>query len=159
MAVNLLDIAPLEVTTEEVDIRGTKLVLRGITNLEMAVLYKRFPVFAKQVQGDTRRLELLALPMLNPGQAAELARLTIAPEDELSCSIEMRPAMIAAALGELGNEEIEAAVSARLTQEEQLAVLAVVLRLTRPKPEDAGPLAPGVDQAAAGASETSSPQP
>lgn len=155
----LLDIAPPEVTQEEVDIRGTKLVLRGITNLEMARLYKRFPVFAKQISGETRRRELLAIPTLTAGQAAELARLAIAPEDDLSCSLEMRPAMIAAGLGELGNEEVEAGVSERLSEAEQLTILAVVLRLTRPQAEDAGPLAPGAAPQGAGASETSSPRP
>jgi hypothetical protein len=138
MPVSLLDIAPPEVVAEEVDIRGTKLRVRGITNLEMATIYKRFPVFAKMVAGDARRLELLAILTLTPGQAAELARLTVAPEDELSCNIEIAPAMIAAGLDELGSEEIEAGISQRLSKEEQRTVLAVVMRLTR-APDQAAP--------------------
>src|SRR5438105_4445478 len=70
--VRLLDIAPPEVTKEEVDIRGTKLVLRGITNPEMARLYKRFPVFARQIAGEARRQELLAMPTPTATQAAEI---------------------------------------------------------------------------------------
>lgn len=158
MPISLLDIAPPEVATEEIDIRGTKLVLRGITNLEMAALYRRFPIFAKQVAGDARHKALLALPMLTTLQEAELARLAVSPEDDLACTIEMRPALIAAGLGGLGNKEVEMAVSERLSNEEQLAVLAVVTRLTNPKAaEDAGPLAAGAGQPGAGESETNSP--
>jgi hypothetical protein len=132
MPVSLLDIAPPEVASEKVDIRGTKLSVRAISNLEMAVLYKRFPVFAKQVASDARRLELLAIPKLTEGQAAELDRLTVLPEDGLACDAEMRPVMIAASLGELGNEKFEAGVSERLSKEEQSGVLSVVMRLTYP---------------------------
>jgi hypothetical protein len=158
MPVSLLDIAPPEVTKEEVDIRGTKLVLRGITNIEMAVLLKRFPLLAKQIAGEARRNDLLAIPTLTAGQAAELARLTIEPEEELFLGIETAPALIVAGLGEIGNAEFEAGVNERLSQEEQIALLAVVMRLTVPKkPEDAGPLAPGAGKAeSAVASGTSS---
>lgn len=158
MPVSLLDIAPPEVTTEEIDIRGKKLALRGITNLELAVLLKRFPLLAKQIAGEARRKALLAIETLTANQAAELARLTIEPEDELLLGIETAPAWIAAGLGEIGNEEIEAGVPARLSQEEQLACLAVVLRLTAPKKvEDAGPLASAGQPGAGGKSETNSP--
>jgi hypothetical protein len=184
MPVSLLDIAPPEV------IRGTKLIVRGITNLELAILYKRFPVFAKQVATQERRTELLALPALTAGQAAELERLTIAPEDDLSTNAEIAPLIIAAGLGKLGDEKYEAAVSVNLSKAEQRTVQSIVMRLTSDRKvpstvkefegalrnlgfsdeqariiaasgfkEGAGPLAPGVDQAAAGASETSSPQP
>lgn len=147
MPVGLLDIAPPEVTQEEIDIRGTKLVLRGITNLEMAALYKRFPLLAKQAAGAKRHDELVAMETLTAGQAAELARLTIAPEDELLLGMETMPALIAAGLGQIGNAEIEAGACERLSQEERLAVLAVVTRLTFPKREEtAGPLAPGAGQ-------------
>ncbi len=96
------------------------------------MLYRRFPIFAKQVATDARRVELLALPTLTAGQAAELARLEIAPEESLACDIEMRPVIIATGLGELGNEDFETGVSKRLSEEEQKAVAAVVMRLSNP---------------------------
>src|SRR5689334_17806046 len=112
MLVGLLDIAPPEVVTEEVEIRGKRLALRGITNLEMAQLFKRFPLLAKQIAGNRRREELLAIQALTAGQAAELAQLTIEPDDALIEEIEARPAFIAAGLGKIGNEEFEAGVKA-----------------------------------------------
>lgn len=141
--VSLLDIAPPEVTREEIDIRGTKLALRGITNLEQAKLFKRFPLFAKRVASDARRRELLAVPQLTATQAAELARLTIEPEEELLLGIEIAPALIAAGLGQIGDKATEDLVDERLTQQEQLACLDIVMRLTAPGKEETGPLVPG----------------
>jgi hypothetical protein len=157
MPVSLLDIAPPEVTTEEVDIRGTKLVVRGVSNLEYAALLKRFPVLAKSVAGDTRRLTLLAKEKLSAGEALELARLIQEPEDEMFAGMESAPALIAAGLGHPGDAAYEAGVMERLSDAERDQILAVIMRLTvPPKAEDVGPLAPGAGQAAPAASETSS---
>lgn len=125
---SLLDIAPI---TETVEIRGTKLVLHGIINRDMAALMRRFPLLAKQAS---------AMPALNG-------------EDALVASFEMMPAFIAAGLGQLGNDEIEAAVEERLSSAEMLSVLAVVMRLTNPG-QQIVPLAgaagdPGLDQSGA----------
>jgi hypothetical protein len=158
MRVNLLDIAPPEVTEEEVDIRGDKILVRGLRNLDYMALLKRFPVLAKTVAGSARRLALLAKEKLSPGEALELAGLIQEPEDEMFSGMESEPALIAAGLGHPGDAAYEAGVMERLSTAERATILDVIVRLTRPPAEDAGPLATGapVDPAA---TETNLPQP
>jgi hypothetical protein len=112
---SLLDIAAPEITAEEVDIRGTKLTVRGLKAQETAALLKRFPIMAKQA-----------------------AKLEVDKGDALVNNLEATPAIIAAGLGKLGDAGTEALVEERLTTEEKILVLAVVTRLTG---EEAGPLA------------------
>ena len=112
---SLLDIAPI---TETVDIRGSTLVLHGITNSDMAVLMRRFPLFGRQSSG-----------------------MPTDPDEAMVIGIEMMPALIAAGLGQLGNPEIEAAVDQRLSSTEMIEVLGVVMRLTNPGQEISRPLA------------------
>src|SRR5690348_17219564 len=103
MPVSILDIAPPDILKEEVDIRGKPLEVRGVTNPEMMALLKRFPVLRKKMASEERVNELLAMPSLTAGQAAELARLTVDPDDALLATLESAPAFIAASQGQIGN--------------------------------------------------------
>lgn len=135
---SLLDIAPPEISAEEIDIRGTKLAVRALGARDIATLFKRFPVMARQA-----------------------AKAEVDPGDALISSIEAAPAIIAAALDCLGDAATEELVEKRLSAEEKRDVLAVVMRLTGP---DSDPLALPVGNAAGPAGpgkepDTSSPSP
>ena len=105
----LLDIAPPEIAAERINIRGTELELRGIRNREWAALLRRFPELRKQAAG-------LAIP----------------EEDMAVASIEIMPAVIAAGLGNTGDEKTEALIAERLTDAEQAEVFGAIMRLTNP---------------------------
>lgn len=124
---SLLDIAPPELSAEEVDIRGAKLRVRGVTGEEWAALYARFPIL-KNVMG---------------GRAVNVPLL-----DQLRA----QAALIAASLDKMGDAEIERAVLDRLTVGDQQVVLETIGRLSLPgavfgplldEPAEAGDAAPG----------------
>ena len=105
----LLDIAPPEVVSERVNIRGTELEVRGIRNREWAALLKRFPELRKQAAG-----------------------LAVSEEDMAAVSIELMPAVIVAGIIDAEHVITEAAVAERLTDAEQAEVFSVIMRLTNP---------------------------
>lgn len=108
---SVLDIAPPELTAEEVEIRRgdeiTKLKVGGIPNDGWAALYARFPAMRALVAG---RAEETPPPELFAAQAA----------------------LIAAGLGSLGNPEIERGVMHRLTADEQNSIVQTIVRLSMP---------------------------
>lgn len=104
---SLLDIAPPELSAEEVDIRGTKISVRGVTAEEWAQLYARFP----------------ALKSIMGGRAADGSQLD---------QVRGEAALIAAGLGKMGNAEIERAVLDRLTAADKRVVLETIGRLSLP---------------------------
>ena len=121
---SLLDIAPVEIASEVVSIRGTELTLRGLSALEIAKLLRRF-----------EDLRLSAAGRL------------VDEADMLCTGLEASPAIIAAGLGNGGSIEIEKEVSDRLTPDEQKLCIDVIMRLTNP-PEPAGPSVPSAKMAA-----------
>lgn len=130
---SLLDIAPPEIAAERVNIRGSELEVRGIRNREWAALLRRFPELRKQAAG-----------------------ITVPEEDMAVASIEIMPAVIAAGLGNTGDEKTEALIAERLSDAEQAEVFGVIMRLTNPP----APLAesPAVVGQAGGKAATTSPR-
>lgn len=125
---SLLDIAPPEIVSERVTIRGTEIEIRGIRNRGWAVLMRRFPVLRQQMAGTT------------------------IPDDELAvASMEVMPAVIAAGLVEKVAEED---IADRLTDAEQSELFAAIMRLTNPPAPLAESPAPEAGQAGNGAAAT-----
>jgi hypothetical protein len=104
---SLVDIAPPELTAEEIDIRGTKLKVQGISGEGWMTLYARHPVMRALVAGRTEGLS-----------AAD--------------TFASQAALIAAGLGQLGDENTERLVMDRLTTEEQRQVVETIVRLSMP---------------------------
>lgn len=92
----ILDIAPPEIVTERIEIRGGTIEVRALRQRELAALRFRFGAVDEQT------------------------------------ALDAVAATIAAALGQLGNKEIEKAVYDNLTDEELAEVWNVVMRLTSP---------------------------
>lgn len=116
---SVLDIAPPELTCEELSITRQKggepvvtlLELRGVKMREMVGLITRFPALAKRMSGvDTPDSEMLAE------------------------GLDLMPAVIAAGLGRVGEKDVEEAISNNLTDQEQQQAFAIVMRLTAPAP-------------------------
>lgn len=124
---SLFDIAPPEIATEAVDIRGMAIEVRGLSARAIARLMKRFP--------DMR---------------AQSAGRDVSQDDMLVTGIEAAPAIIAEGLVEPVPEE---EIVRRLSPDEQASLIAAIMRLTNP-PAPAGPLAEG---AADGARSTEDP--
>lgn len=104
---SLLDVAPPELMAEEIDIRGTKLKVQGITGEGWMILYARHPVMRALVSG---RAEGLSAVETFAAQAA----------------------LIAAGLGQVGDAETERLVMDRLTTDEQRQVVEMIVRLSMP---------------------------
>jgi hypothetical protein len=104
---SLLDIAPPEITAEEVDIRGTRLSVRGLPAEEWARLYARFPELRAVVAGQAENVSNLAA---FAGQAA----------------------LVAAGLGKPGDNNTEHLVMERLGHDEQQRIVETILRLSMP---------------------------
>lgn len=102
---SLKDIAPL---SETVEIRGDKIVVKGITNEGIAVIWRRFPVLVDLLSGNA-----------TPASVSEKAPDAIA-------------AVIAAGCGFPGDEEAEA-IAASLTVDESAALLSAILGMTWPR--------------------------
>jgi len=105
---SLLDIAPPELSAEEIDIRGTKLRVSGIVAEDWAALYARFPT----------------LRLIVSGRSGD----TVSPVELLGA----QAGLIAAGLGQIGNAEIEHAVVERLGAEDQKAIVEAIMRLSMP---------------------------
>lgn len=128
----LFDIAPPEVATETLVIRGTELELRGVSVRELAILGQRYPwiIEASQASADGK-------------PAAEVA---LANRAKLLDSI---PAFIAAALGHCGEAKYETGVTDRLSDSEQLQVFSIVSNLTYNASIPVRPSPPAGENAAA----------
>jgi hypothetical protein len=127
---SLLDIAPPEIATERVTVRGVELEVRGLSALDIARVMKRFPDIRLQSVGKD-----------------------VPAEDMLLTSLEATPAIIAAGLGQGGNQEIENQVAIRLSPDEQAALLDAIMTLTNPAGKS-GPLASAPANGATGAPST-----
>lgn len=93
---SLLDIAPPEITSKEIEIRGKKFPIQGISAKEWAVLYARFPELKRAVSGET-----------------------VPAETSVIRALGMWGAVIAAGCGKAGDAAIEQAAVINLTDEEQ----------------------------------------
>lgn len=112
----LLDIAPPEALTETIDIRGTPLTVRGLRNREWAALLNRFPHLRKR-QGES-----------------DSAAANGIDEDLALASLDAIAPVIAAGLGQCGDNKTEELIAERLSDLEQGRVFAVIMRLTLPAP-------------------------
>lgn len=104
---SLLDIAPPEITAEEVDIRGTKLRVQGIGADEWARLYARFPDLRAFIAGERESMPALS-------------------------RVQSQAAVIAAGVGSPGDPEMERAVMERLSNDDQGRIVDVINRLSMP---------------------------
>jgi hypothetical protein len=104
---SLLDIAPPAITAEEVDIRGTRLSVAGVSAKEWARLYARFPDLRAVVAGQAEGTSNLAA---FAGQVA----------------------LIAAGLGKPADEKIEHVVMERLSRDEMRQLTETIVRLSLP---------------------------
>lgn len=104
---SILDVAPPELSAEEVDIRGTPLSVRGLRADEWTALYARFPELRGVVAGQVDDISNFAAFM---AQAA----------------------LVAAGLNEIGNAETERLVTERLTRDEMQQLVGTIVRLSMP---------------------------
>ncbi len=144
----LLDIAPPEVLSETIEIRGGTLTLRGFTAREYAGLLRRFPKLGVEPEPAAAGGEEGAEPIAKPPPSGE----------EMLADFDLQLAIIAAGLGEAGNAQTEAEIDRRLTEAERKQAFDIVTRLTReanPNP----PLGAGADGAPAASPGTNSPSP
>lgn len=118
---SILDIAPPELSAETKVIRGVPLNLQGIPADQWAVLYSRFPAMRLVVVGGA----------FTSDQNIELLKAQLA--------------LIAAGMGQLGNDDIERAVLERLTPDERQDIAQTIMKLSVGR--NLGPL---LDGAAAG---------
>lgn len=129
MSDSIFDIPPPEIGREELDIRGKKLPVQGISAENWVSLYKRFPVL---VRG---------------------AALGVNPENVDASPIDMvkmEAAICAAGLGQSGDDAAELAVINNLSRNERQLVMMTSINLSRPG-DALGPLLAG-DAAEAGSS-------
>lgn len=124
----IFDIAPPEIGSDELDIRGTKIKVRGIGADDWVVLYKRYP---ELVRGAAMGLSAVADANSSPVDA-----------------LRMEAAICAAGFGHLDDEKTELAVINNLSREERQLVMMTAINLSRPG-DAFGPLLDG-DAAGAG---------
>lgn len=105
---SLLDIAPPEINSDTVEIRGVPLTVHGVTAAQWAELYRRFPELRAVVAG--RQTDSTNVIPAFEGQVA----------------------LIAAGLGNPGDAETENQIIDRLTSEDQRALVEGILRLSLP---------------------------
>lgn len=105
---SLLDIAPPEISAEQVEVRGVTLRVAGIPAIDWAMLYGRYPELRKVMLGEESdgrdRLRFLAA----------------------------QSAVIAAGTGHPGDAEIERASMAVLTFDERQQLFDQIIRLSLP---------------------------
>lgn len=132
----LLDIAPPEIAIERFEIRGGFVEVRGLRNREWAALLRRFP--------DLMRQQASGNGEVDPDMLDRLGQIM--------------PAVIAAGAGACGDEGSEAAISERLSEDEQQQIFNAVMRLTNPPAPLAGGPAAEAGQAESGKA-TTTPRP
>jgi len=113
--VSIVEIAPPP-AGQKVLVLGQEVEIFGITNRMWAVLARRYPEMKRR-----------------------FASLEVPPEDLKISGMESAPAIIAAGLGKLGDDEVEAAVD-RLPNEAQIALMKAIMELSYP-PENPTPAA------------------
>jgi hypothetical protein len=121
----IFDIAPPEIGTEEIDIRGTKLKVQGIGADDWVTLYKRWP-------------ELVRIAATG-GNAPD--GVGFSPVD----AVQMEAAVCAAGFNKLGDEWVERAVINNLSRDERQLLMMTAINLSRP----ADALGPLLDSGAA----------
>lgn len=126
----LLDIAPPELLTEVLDIRGVQLEIRGLSEREWVRLLHRFPQLRKR------------------SAEAEPASVE-SGDDQALANLDVLAPVIAAGLGKIADNETEAEIGKRLTFAEQMTVFNAVIRLTvgPPSPLPKAPAAAGEESA------------
>lgn len=103
----LLDIAPAEIVTKSFDIRGGTLTIRGIKNKEWLALLARFPDIKKLIDGTGMNMV-----------------------DVFESAVEgLIPAIVAAGLGNCGDEATEELVRDRLNEAEQFAIFEAIMEI------------------------------
>lgn len=127
----IFDIAPPEIGSKEVDIRGTKLRVSGIGLDDWTVLYIRFPELAKGAAGGAVAVD--------DGNFKPLE------------AVQMEAAVCAAGFGMLGDKAAELAIINNLTREERQQVMLTAIDLSRPA-DALGPLLDGGAAVEAGSS-------
>lgn len=105
---SLADVAPPELLAEEFDLRGTLVKVRGLSGEEWMNLYTRFPELAAALSGQP---------------AASMTAI-----DDLRS----RAAIIAAAVGSIGDAKTEALVLANLSDDEHKQLVEAAFRLSHP---------------------------
>ena len=114
---SLLDIAPPDLATATVDIRGTSITVHAIRNRDWVQLMRRFPQLRRSVLDD------------------EWAGVH---------HLETIPAIIAAGLGKVCDEAEERLVEERLSDQEQQQLHNAIMRLTNgPAPLAESPVPAG----------------
>lgn len=103
----LMDIAPPEIVTKHFEVRGGTLEVRGIKTREWVALQQRFPELRAGMNGEPPD-----------------SQVVITAVDGLV------PAIIAAALGAIGDEITEGLIVERLSESEQMVIFGVVMELT-----------------------------
>lgn len=114
MALGLEDVAPPSILTEEVDIRGTKLAVRGVSGEDWIKLYQRYPDLKVLVAADDTQAA-----SVNSG----ISRVQ---------SFKAQTSVIAASLGRLDDDKVEALILEKLNKEDRDKIMEVALRLSLP---------------------------
>ena len=127
--VSITEIAP-PLAGRTVMVLGTEIEIYGVTNRQWAVLARRFPELKRKIAG-----------------------LEVAKDDEAVSGMESIPAIIAAGLGKLGDDETEAAVD-RLPGEAQVALMSAIMDLSFPPARKPNPTEEAVGTTTPTASET-----
>lgn len=118
----IFDIAPPEIGSQEIDVRGTKIKVQGIDAGDWVTLYKRWP-------------ELIRLAATG-GSAPDGGGFS--PVD----AVQMEAAVCAAGFGKLGDEAVERAVINNLSRDERQLLMITAINLSRPA-DALGPLLDG----------------
>lgn len=105
--VSIVDIAPPP-AGRKVTVLGQEVEIFAITNRMWAALARRYPELKRK-----------------------FAQLEVPPEDMKVSGMESAPAIIAAGLGKLGDDEVEAAID-RLPNDAQIALMNAIMELTYP---------------------------
>lgn len=139
---DIFDIAPPELLAEVVDIRGTQLEIRGLSEREWVRLLRRFP----QLRNRSAKPEPASVE---------------SGDDQALANLDILAPVIAAGLGKIADNETEAEIAKRLTFVEQMNVFNAVIRLTvgPPSPLPEAPVAAGEESASQSTATPTPPSP
>ena len=118
----IFDIAPPEIGFKEIEIRGKKLPVHGISAEDWVTLYRRYP--------DLVRGAVTGISAINGNDVSPIEM------------VKMEAAICAAGFGQLGKEDVELAVINNLSREERQQVMVNAIDLSRPG-DTLGPLLAG----------------